>query len=165
MFTKSLEEIKARYERMSQLGEERPTLVAAECNLYPFLRTYPKPKGPGPYPYLNSGGWIGPAGSLRGLLLDMIVGPLHRGAAGDFRSHDQGLFQRAYASTAWGKKLVLDSNAVVFQSLQDSHQSVSGTNRTCRGLEAIRTMDGDFVNTQTWVSPAVLHFHGVAKNM
>lgn len=105
--------ILARYEAFAA-----PLVMSAEtaCNPYPELVFRYPDECQAPYPYLNSGGYIGTAGAIRELLSDLRVWRLPDAI------NDQGVLSDFYLSHPG--RICLDHRAELFQSLYGAEDHI-----------------------------------------
>lgn len=105
-----------------------PLVMSAEtaCNPYPELVFRYPDECATPYPYLNSGGYIGTAGAIRELLSDLRVWRLPDAI------NDQGVLSDFHL--AHPGRICLDHRAELFQSLYGAEDHIYIQNGRARNL-------------------------------
>ncbi len=119
-----------------------PFIMSAEVNCHPYKQYQGRQSfARGRYPYLNSGCWIGEAQEVRSVFREMRARQL------PVAGNDQG-FLTDYYYTNPGR-ILLDEQAVLFQSLWLAEGDIDYTNRV--------------YNRYTHTFPSVLHGNGGAS--
>ncbi len=161
MFIQSPDKLLEEYEKF-----DTDIIFSAECGCWPHVMEEGGrkckssanggyPESPTPYRFLNSGTWIGKAGTASDMLLAVM-----EEAGKDFTyANDQKLVADFYMASRFGIKL--DFYNKLFQSM---HMTLDPPLPYCNPMDDVKiTPDGTYYNKRTKSSPGVLHFNGGGK--